>query len=212
MKKKPPEPAPAATKAPDPPAKQAAPPQAAPGPKAGTGEQTPEAATPIPAEQGKDLSEVPVQSAEKKPDEKPSETTDASGEAANDPNKKKVTVPTDPIDWFAMRQPFLNRGVPLTGRDGEQIKQNWTMTYNNMMRFGFTPDLSIKIANIGTPIAYDFAMARDNPTQIEKFDMETEKMMGPGKKLGKIVVPILTPDTLSFAVEKITGKKLDFRF
>lgn len=212
-KKKSPEPAPAATKAPDPPAKQAAPPQAEPAPKAGAGEKkAPEAGTPAPSEQGTDLSEVPVQSSEKKPDEKPSETTDASAEAATDPNKKKVTVPADPIDWFAMRQPFLNRGVPLTGRDGEQIEQNWTMAYNNMMRFGFGSDLSIKIANFGTPIAYDFALARDNPTQIEKFDSETEKMLPPGKKLGKFVVPILTPDTMSFAVEKITGKKLDFRF
>jgi hypothetical protein len=153
-----------------------------------------------------------VQSADKKPDEKPSDTPDTSAGPETDPKKSKVTVPADPIDWFAMRQPFLNRGVPLTSRDGDQIRQNWTMTYNNLLGWGFGPDLSLKIANLGTPLAYDFAMARDNPTQIEKFDMETERMLPPGKKLGKIVVPILTPDTLSWSVEKLTGKKIDFHF
>ncbi len=213
MKKKPPEPAPApAPKAPDPAAKQPAPPASAP--KAGEGEKkAPEAPTPAPAEQGKDLSEVPVQTAEKPPAEMPSETTDATGGGAkSEEEKKKATKPADPIDWLAMRQPFLDRGVPLSGRDGEQIQQNWTMTYNNMVNIGLDPALAVKITNIGVPVAYGFAMARDNPTQIEKFDAETEKMLPQGKKLGKVVVPIITPDTLSFAIEKVSGKKIDFRF
>jgi len=111
-----------------------------------------------------------------------------------------------------MRQPFLTRGVPWTGREMDDVQVNWTFTYNNLLRWGIPMDLSIKIANIGTPIAYDFAMARDNPTQIEKFDMETERMLPVGKKLGKFVIPVITPETLSWSVEKITGKKLDFRF
>lgn len=220
MKKKQPQPAPAP---PQPkaaaPAKKAEPPQPTPAPKpAGEDKSTPTATTPTPGDQGKDFSEVPVQSADKKPDEKPSDTPLAApksdpGGASETPGatRPKVTVPADPIDWFAMRKPFLDRGLPLTARDGDQIQQNWTMTYRNMVPL-FGPELSVKIANLGTPLAYDFALARDNPTQIEKFDMETERMLPPGKKLGKIVVPILTPDTMGWAVEKLTGKKVDFRF
>ncbi len=216
MKKKPPGPAPAPAKAPDPPAKEAAPPQAEPKP-IGDEKKAPEAATPVPAEQGKDLSEVPVQSPDKKaadpeakPDEQPSETPQSAPEIG--PKKKLATKPADPIDWFAMRQPFLNRGVPLTPRDGDQIVTNWMFTYNNMTRLGFDPVMAGKIANFGTPIAYDMAMKRDNPTQIEKFDAETEKMLPAGKGLNKIVVPIITSDSLSWMVEKTTGKKIEFRF
>jgi hypothetical protein len=220
MKKKQPQVAPAPPQQkPAAPAKKAAPPQAEPTPKpAGQDKNTPEATAPTAADQGKDFSEVPVQSADKKPDEKPSDTPQAAPRAATggEPGTQqwtppKVTVPHDPIDWFAMRQPFTDRGLPLTLRDADQIRQNWSLTYRNMVPI-FGPDLAVKIANLGTPIAYDFALARDNPTQIEKFDMETEKMLPPGKKLGKIVVPIITPDTLSWSVEKLTGKKIDFRF
>lgn len=220
MKKKQPQPVPAPPQQkPATTAKQAAPPQAQPAPKAaGQDKNTPEAATPTPGDQGKDLSEVPVQSADKKPDEKPSDTPlaapqNAGGTGSETPQvtPPKVTVPADPIDWFAMRKPFTDRGLPLTLRDADQIQQNWTLTYRNMVPI-LGPDLALKIANIGTPIAYDFALARDNPTQIEKFDMETEKLLPPGKKLGKIVVPIITPDTMSWTVEKLTGKKIDFRF
>jgi len=222
MKKKQPQPAPAP---PQPkaaaPAKKAAPPQATPAPKpAGEDKDTPAATTPTPGDQGKDFSEVPVQSADKKPDEKPTDTPLAApqltpgGGAGGGPlqlTPPRITVPADPIDWFAMRKPFTDRGLSLTARDGDQIQQNWTMTYRNMVPI-FGPELSVKIANLGTPIAYDFALARDNPTQIEKFDMETEKMLPPGKKLGKVIVPIITPDTLSWTVEKLTGKKVEFRF
>ena len=207
MKKKTPAPAPAPQKGPDPAAKQPAPPEAAPTQTAGD-KQTPEP-TPTPGEGGTDLSDVPVQSADKKPDLTPKDPGAAEGPA---PATFTLQPSKDPIDWFGMRQPFLNRGLPLTGRDADQIQTNWTFTYNNLLRWGFTPELSVKIANIGTPVAYDFALSRDHPTQVEKFDMETEKMLPPGKKLGKIVVPIITPDTLSWTVEKVTGKKIDFRF
>jgi hypothetical protein len=204
VKKKTPAPAPAPQKAPDPAAKQPAPPETAPTQAAG--DKPVAEATPAPDEGGTDLSDVPVQSADAKLDLTPKDTG---------PAPMTFTTPLgpkDPIDWFGMRQPFLNRGLPLTGRDADQIQTNWTFTYNNLLRWGFTPELSVKIANIGTPVAYDFALSRDHPTQIEKFDMETEKMLPPGQKLGKIVVPIITPDTLSWTVEKITGKKVDFRF
>ena len=46
----------------------------------------------------------------------------------------------------------------------------------------------------------------------QKFDRDTERSLGPGKKLSKFVVPVITPDTLSWAVEKVSGKKLDFHF
>lgn len=153
---------------------------------------------------------MPVEAASpEKPDEKPSETPSPDPEAAP---KKKATVPKDPIDWFAMRQPFLNRGVPLTARDGAQIEQNWMFTYNNMISLGLDTDMAAKIANFGTPIAYDFALKRDNPTQIEIFDAELEKTLPAGQSLRKIVVPVVTPDTLNFIVKKTTGKDIDFRF
>jgi hypothetical protein len=207
MKKKPPAPTPAPAQKPPAPAKQAAPPQPAPAAPA-TEEKT---AAPAPTAEptggaGKDLSQVPA--------EAPATPAPPAGEksSVSMPPRLKLPGAPDPIDWFAMRQPFLTRGVPWTGREMDDVQVNWTFTYNNLLRWGIPMDLSIKIANIGTPIAYDFAMARDNPTQIEKFDMETERMLPVGKKLGKFVIPVITPETLSWSVEKITGKKLDFRF
>lgn len=219
MKKKHPQPAPAPPQhKPVVTPKKSAPPQPAPQKQAGQDKNTPVGTTPTPGDQGKDLSEVPVESTDKKPDKKPSDTPLASpsstaSAASGTPNflSPKITVPTDPIDWLAMRRPFLNRGLPLTGRDADEIQLNWSRSYRQMLPL-FGPDLSVKIANLGTPLAYDFALARDNPTQIEKFDMETERLLPPGKKLGKIVVPVITPDTLGWAVEKLTGKKVDFNF
>jgi hypothetical protein len=208
-------PAPVPQKAPNLPAKQAAPPQGAPAPKTGGDARQPaEAPAPTPGEQGTDLSEVPMAASDKKPDEKPSDSpaVAASDVEVGPPRAPQATVPTDPIDWFAMRRPFTNRGLSLTAADEAQIERNWTMTYKNLLGWGVPSDLSIKIANLGTPLAYDFALKRDNPTVLEKFDMETEKMLPRGKSLGKIVVPVLTPDTLSWSVEKLTGKKFDFRF
>lgn len=120
--------------------------------------------------------------------------------------------PGDQIDWFAMRQPFLNHGLPLTGRDGDQITLNFRNSVTMMRNWGMPQDLAIKAANLGLAFAYDTQLGLESPNTLEKFDRDTERMLGPGKKLGKLVVPIVTPDTLSWAVEKVSGKKIDFRF
>ena len=192
MEKKPHVPPPAATKAPAAPAKQATPPQAEPPAKGPAGAQkNPDAATPVPGEQGTDLSEVPAQSADKKPDTKPSDTPAAAVAPGLD-IRKQVRVPADPIDWMAMRQPFLDHNVPLTERDGDQIRQNWTMSYRTLLPL-MGPDLSGKIANLGTAFAYDKELARDNPNQLEKFDMETEKALGRARSWARSWCPCSHP-------------------
>jgi hypothetical protein len=116
------------------------------------------------------------------------------------------------IDWFEMRKPFLNRGVMLGDKDLDMIETNWKFTYNMMLNWGLGTELSAKVANFGTPIAYDFSLKHDFPTLEEKMERDVEKMMGPGKKLSTVIVPVITPDTLGWVTEKITGKKVDFRF
>lgn len=85
-------------------------------------------------------------------------------------------------------------------------------TYSMMLDWGLGPDLSAKIANFGTPIAYDYSLRRDYPTLEEEMEQDIEKMMGPGKRLSTVVVPVITPDTLGWITEKVSGKKIDFRF
>ncbi len=208
MKKKPPQPAP--TPKPAPPAKQAAPPAATPAPKAGGDEKKrTDAPTPVPGNQGTDMTQVPVKAADKPPDTKPSDTPDPE----NKTTKSTVVVPADPIDWFAMRQPFLNRGVSLTTRDGDELQRNFTTVYNQYLGLGLGPDLSLKITNFQLPIYYDLALKRDGYLTVpEKVEADVDKMLGPGKSLGTVVVPIVTPDTLNWAVKKISGKDIDFRF
>lgn len=215
-------PAPAPTKAPPPPAKQAAPPQSAPAPK------------PAAPEQGADFSETPAQSASPTPTPAVTPTLtpslqlnprllpglgavgpeDASGGYRLPPDFFKFTAdPASQIDWLAMRQPFLTRGVMVGDLELKTIEQNWRFTYTSMVNLGLSPELSVKIANIGTPLAYDFSLARDNPTAEERMDQAFEKMLPPGEKLPtKIVVPVITPDTLQWVTKKVTGKDIDFRF
>jgi hypothetical protein len=118
----------------------------------------------------------------------------------------------DPIDWAAMRQPFLTHNMPLTGRDADQITLNFYNSVGMLRSWGLPEGTAMKLANIGLAFAYDTQLGLENPNTLEKFDRDTERMLGPGKKLGKFVVPVITPDTLGWAVEKVTGKKIDFRF
>lgn len=209
MKKKPPQPAPVPQK-PARPAKEAAPPAPKPAPKAGGDEKKrTDASTPVPANQGTDMTQVPAQSSEKPPYKKASDTPDPEKKIT----KSTVVVPTDPIDWFAMRQPFVTRGVPLTSRDGDEIERNFTTVYNQYMGLGLGPDLSLKITNFQLPIYYDLALKRDGfLTAPERLESDVDKMLGPGKSLGTVMVPIVTPDTLNWAVKKISGKDIDFHF
>jgi hypothetical protein len=139
---------------------------------------------------------------------------DASGGYRLPPDFFKFTAdPASQIDWLAMRQPFLTRGVMVGDLELKTIEQNWRFTYTSMVNLGLSPELSVKIANIGTPLAYDFSLARDNPTAEERMDQAFEKMLPPGEKLPtKIVVPVITPDTLQWVTKKVTGKDIDFRF
>ena len=118
----------------------------------------------------------------------------------------------DPIDWFSMRQPFLTHSLPMTGRDVDQISLNFYNSVGMLRGWGVPEGPALKLANLGLAFAYDTQLALESPNTLEKFDRDTERSLGPGKKLGKFVVPVITPDTLSWAVEKVSGKKLDFRF
>jgi hypothetical protein len=211
MKKKPPAAAaPAKTLAP--PTKQAAPPQ---------GDTTPTPAA-APADKGKDFSDTPVAAAADSAGDaiKPFKVDPAFlpprvpgfGSGSDQQRFKFSFDPPSLIDWAAMRQPFLTRGAPLGPVDTKMIEQNWVFSYNSMVQLGLSPEIAAKVANIGTPLAYDFSLARDYPTAAEIGDKEVEKMMGAGKKLGTFTVPIITPDTLGWAVKKVFGKDIDFHF
>jgi len=189
MKKKPPVPDAAPAKSSAPATPQQAPPQAGP---------SPAAAGPGSDAAGRDFSQVPAQSG---PLRQPA-----------DDAFRLPAAPLSLIDWSAMRKPFLTRGVALDTAGIGMIETNWMFTYNQMARLGFSPDRAIAIANFGTPIAYDFSLQRDHPTVFEESDRQLEKMMPAGKKIGTITVPLITPDTLGWVTEKVTGKKYDFRF
>lgn len=118
----------------------------------------------------------------------------------------------DPIDWASMRQPFLTHDLPLTGRDVDQISLNFYNSVGMLKGWGVPEPTALKLANLGLAFAYDTQLGLESPNTLEKFDRDTERSLGPGKKLGKFVVPVITPDTLSWAVEKVSGKKLDFHF
>jgi len=198
-KKQPPIPAP---KAPPAPAKQQSPPGTAPAP-APAPETEAEDAGGAPA--GRDLSEVPVGSTDK-PEHKAS--PDMPDLAIT---KSTVTVPFDPIDWPAMMKPYNLRGVPLGTRDHDGVELYWNRTYKSLVTvWGFSPERAIQITNAATPTAIDFALSRDYPTMEERFDRDTEKMMGPGKSLGKVMIP-LTPG-IEWGVGKIIGKKFKLEF
>jgi hypothetical protein len=216
MKKKPVPPTAQPAKTPAPVGQQSAQPQPDPA----------QTAAPAPAEQGQDYSETaavtpgatppPATAGPIKPLLVPPSALQPPVPGmpnALDPDRFKLTFdPPSLIDWSAMRQPFLTRGVPLGAMDAGMIEQNWVYSYNNMVRWGLSADIAAKLANIGTPLAYDFSMARDYPTTEERFDRELEKMLPPGQKLGKFVVPVITPDTLNWAVKQVTNKDIDFRF
>ena len=118
----------------------------------------------------------------------------------------------DPIDWASMRQPFLTHGLPLTGRDADQIGVNFYNSVGQLKGWGVPEPTAIKLANLGLAFAYDTQLGLESPNTLEKFDRDTERSLGPGKKLGKFVVPVITPDILSWAVEKVGGGKHDFHF
>jgi hypothetical protein len=191
-KKKAPDPIP---KVPDPPAKQATPPAGAPTTQAGAPEKAQAPAAPV---RPLDLTLTP-----------PSLLTPPNGAS---PGFTLPPANKDPIDWFGMRQPFLTHGLPMTAQDGDQLASNFHYSLRLLQNWGMPPDLAIKVTNLGLSFAYDTQLGRESPNTLEKFDADTEKMLGPGKTLGKLVVPVITPDTLGWAVEKVTGKKIDFRF
>ena len=199
----PPTPSPAA-------APKAAPPTpepAAPARKSGAADSAPTSAA-----SGTDFTGVPAQ---------------ASGAGSGPPFAQNLTLspqflpqrsnplapPLQLIDWSAMRAPFTSRGLPLSREDGNAIETNWINTYRQMrFTWGFPEEIAIKITNLGTAFAYNKALSFTNPTLEEQFDRSLEKTLPQGQSLRTIVVPVLTPDTTSWIVEKVTGKKLDFTF
>lgn len=174
---------------------------------------TPSAPVPSPEATGADLTGVPAQSPE------------AAGNSLQPGNgftlspqllpmgRDPLAPPVQLIDWSAMRAPFLTHGLRLGAKDGAELEGNWINTYNQLrFTWGLSSDIAVKLTNIGTAFAYDKALSFTNPSLDEQFDRDLEKRLPPGQSLGKIVVPILTPDTTSWIVEKVSGKKFDFRF
>lgn len=198
-KKQDPVPAP---KAPPAPAKQQAPPVTEPSPAPAAGAKAEDAAGP-PA--GGDLTAVPATAGDK-PEHVASP---ASPDLAI--GKSTVTIPFDPIDWAAMMKPYYLRGVPIGNRDHDGVELYWNRTYKSLVTvWGFSPDMAITITNAATPTAIDLALSRDYPTTEERFDRDTEKMLGPGKSLGKVMIP-LTPG-IEWGVGKIIGKPFKLEF
>lgn len=124
-----------------------------------------------------------------------------------------LAPPLQLIDWSAMRAPFTSRGLHLNRRDGDAIESNWINTYQQMrFTWGFPEHIAVKITNLGTAFAYNKALSFTNPTLEEQLDRDLERMLPQSQSLRTIVVPVLTPETTSWMVEKVTGKKIDFTF
>lgn len=199
-KKQPPIPAP---KAPPAPAKQQGPPTAAPGPSPAPAPETkPDDAAGAPA--ARDLSEVPVESKDKPEHKASPDVPDLSI------TKSTVTVPFDPIDWGPIMQPYRLRAVPLTGREYDSVEQYWHRTYKSLVHIGLKPEWAIDVTNAALPTAVDLSLKGDYPTTVERFDRETERMLGPGKSLGTKIIPLNFG--IEWGVSKITGKKFKLEF
>ncbi len=80
---------------------------------------------------------------------------------------------TSQIDWFAMSQPYLTRGI--SGRqqgDAEAIKLRWLDTFGLAQSLGFGWSQATWISNTLTPMAIDSALKGDFPTAFELSNQE----------------------------------------
>lgn len=77
------------------------------------------------------------------------------------------------IDWFAIGQPYVSRGIPqLRLGPNSGVEQQWTIGYNFGRTLGLTPDRSAWLSNQLTPTAIDFSLANDYPTRWELMNRE----------------------------------------
>ncbi|MBL8237752.1 MAG: hypothetical protein JNM66_10055 [Bryobacterales bacterium] len=210
MKKKAPLPSSAAPAAPTTQPAQKQPQPAAPPVPTAAPDANKEANKPAPADNppGANLSEVPVTSPVSPEGPRPASVWSPP------PNFFKLDPPSlELMDWAALRKPFLDRGAMMSGRDGASIETSWMQFYKGMFWATGNTKLAAAYANFAIPNYIDLSLRADGySTTVERFDRETERLLPPGQGLGKIVVPLITPDTLSWSVEKLTGKKIDFHF
>lgn len=108
------------------------------------------------------------------------------------------------IDWLAMRQPFVSRGVILTDRDSRAIEENWNRTYLLGLAIGLSPKLAAMGANKLSAAAYDIQMSKEAPTQLDILNQEMKLQGG----FSTPIVDFITPETIKF----ITKGKVDLSF
>lgn len=74
-------------------------------------------------------------------------------------------------DFLSMRQPFINRGVPLLW-DSDSALQVWRYNFDFFHRIGLRPDLSVSLTNLTAPRFIDSQLRANNPTWWEITDRE----------------------------------------
>lgn len=118
------------------------------------------------------------------------------------------------IDWRAMREPFVSRGLRLGDGDLSAIEKNWTYSYNFFIRLGLPPNVAAWGANHGTAYAYDKQLSLEAPNQADRFDAEFERAKAQVgvKEFKTPIVPIITPDTLKWVSKQLFNKDLSFEF
>lgn len=95
------------------------------------------------------------------------------------------------IDYFAMSQPYFNRGVPwMRMGPNSGIEQQWKIGYRFGRELGLNDERSAWLSNKLTPAAIEFNLSHDTPTPWERMSNE----MG--------VSPIMLPiPALNFKLE-----------
>jgi hypothetical protein len=117
----------------------------------------------------------------------------------------------DPIDWAAIRRPFTDHGQPFGDRELDEAQRNFDFSEGVARSVGLPDGIARKVANFGVPFAYKQQLAREQPGQLEKFGEESERALGPGKRLNEHILTI-DSDSLSAGVKAVTGKNFSFRF
>jgi outer membrane protein OmpA-like peptidoglycan-associated protein len=129
--------------------------------------------------------------------------------SAYDPFKlPSVVRPPGPIDWSALRDPFISRGIRLNDRDITSVEQNWNSAYLWALGLGLSPENATLAATKLTAAAYDIQLGKGNPNFWDKVD-EEDKRMGITKSPN---IPIITPETLKFLGKKLFKVDIDPRF
>lgn len=75
----------------------------------------------------------------------------------------------DQIDYAGLRGTLLARDIPLMD-DREDVLKLWTSNFEFFRLLGMTPERSVSLSNITTPLALDSIVKTGRPTLFERSD------------------------------------------